>query len=105
MQHPSKKRSDIAALTEAVEKMHGAKAVFLNSQPVHEEFQGKAVWRGTVSLFDLSGHASASRCYAWSVPHEGVDRFYAVLQTPNVDTPEKAVRASIVADHRAGTNP
>ena len=94
MQHPSKKRSDLAALTDAVEKMHGARAVFLNSLAVHEQFQGKTVWNGSVSLFDLSGHASASRCYAWSdVMGDSKSRFYAVLHTPAVDTPEKAVRA------------
>jgi hypothetical protein len=96
-----KQKEELAALTRAVEKLHGAKAVFAGSEPVHEQFQGRTVWEGVVSLFDLKGHPTASRCYAWSVPADGTarEKFYAVLETIEVDSPSKAVRASIVADN------
>ncbi len=41
--------------------------------------------------------------YPWSSPIEGSEKrkFYAVLHYPRVDSPEKAVRASIIKDFRA----
>jgi hypothetical protein len=55
-----------------------------------------------VHVFDLAGHPKASRAYAWSSPIEGSTKrkFYAVLHVPPIDSPQKAVRASIVADSR-----
>ena len=92
-------------LTAAVEKLHGVRASFVDSVAVNEKFQGATVWQGVVSLFKLKGHPTASRCYAWSVPATATtkEKFYAVLQTPEVDSPEKAVRASIVIDSRSRT--
>jgi len=74
---------------------------------VVEKFGEKSVWSGIVSVFSLEGHPQATRCYAWSSPIEGSTkrRFYAVLHIPPVDSPEKAVRASIVHDHKAAQNP
>lgn len=97
-----KVQSDKEALTRAVEKLHGVKAIFIDSSPVHEEMDGKTVWKGTVSLFDLTDHPTAKKCFAWSVPPTSStkEKFYAVLMTPQIDTPEKAVRASIIADHK-----
>lgn len=93
---------EIAALRTAIERTHGGKAAFVATYPVHEQFQGRTVWQGLVSLFDLSQHASATGCYAWSVPPTDgkPERFYAVLRTAEVSSPELAVRAAIVADHR-----
>ena len=97
-------QDDVAALTRAVEKLHGARATFIGSTPVHEQFEGKTVWQGTVSRFELAGHPTATLCYAWSVPatDDRRERFVAVLHTPDVDSAEKAVRAAIVAEHRSG---
>jgi hypothetical protein len=69
---------------------------------VVELFQGKRVWEGIVFIFDLEGHPKATRAYAWSSPIEGSTkrRYYAVLHIPPVDSPEKAVRASIVRDSK-----
>ena len=90
-------------LARAIEKLHAAKASFLVSEPVHQRFRGVSVWHGVVSTFELKEHPSATKCYAWSVPPEdgGQVRFYAVLHVLPVDSPVKAVRASLVADSRA----
>ncbi|MDO8750484.1 MAG: hypothetical protein Q7K03_05000 [Dehalococcoidia bacterium] len=62
-----------------------------------ETFQGQTVWEGTVQVFELQGHPTASRCYAWSHATQGKKRrFVAVLHQGPVDSPEKAVRAAIV---------
>ncbi len=58
-------------LREAVERMHGGTATLAQSVPVRETFDGKTVWEGVVHVFDLSGHPTATRAYAWYSPIEG----------------------------------
>ena len=67
-----------------------------------EKFEGKTVWDGEVHVFDLIDHPTAKRCYAWSHAVEDSDkrRFVAVLHKDPVNTPQKAVRAAIVQEHR-----
>src|SRR3979409_1992959 len=86
----------------AVENMHGGTATLTQSVPVRETFEGKPVWEGVVHVFDLSGHPTATRAYAWSSPIEGSTkrRFFAVLHQPPIDSPQAAVRAAIVAEHK-----
>lgn len=88
----------------AVEAMHSSRATLAQSVSVREAFQGQPVWEGTVHVFDLEGHPSATRAYAWSSPIEGSDkrRFYAVLHLGGIRSPLDAVRAAIVAEHRQG---
>jgi len=80
----------------------GGTAIFAQSVPVRETFEGKPVWEGVVHVFDLTGHPTATRAYAWSSPIEGSTkrRFFAVLHRPPVDRPQAAVRAAIVAERR-----
>src|SRR5580704_9177180 len=87
--------------------MHGGSATLSQSVPVRETFEDKPVWEGLVHVFDLAGHPTASRAYAWSSPIEGSTkrRFFAVLHQPPVDSPEAAVRAAIVAEHHASERP
>jgi hypothetical protein len=96
--------SELPALKEAVEKTHGGTATFAQSVPVRETFQGQTVWEGVVHVFDLAGHPTATRAYAWSSPIEGSTkrRFYAVLHVPPIGSAADAVRAAIVADYRGG---
>lgn len=93
----------INQLAVAVEKLHGCSAIFQESVQVKEEFQGQTAWEGVVHIFDLTGHSEAGRCYAWSSPVEGSNKrkFFAVLHIPPIDSPEKAVRASIVQEYRS----
>jgi hypothetical protein len=89
-------------LRKAVERMHGGTATLAQSVPVRETFEGKTVWEGVVHVFDLAGHPTSTRAYAWSSPIEGSTkrRFFAVLHQPRVDSPQTAVRAAIVAESR-----
>lgn len=91
-------------MKEAVERMHGGTATLAQSVPVRETFDGKPVWEGVVHVFDLAGHQTATRAYAWSSPIEGSTkrRFHAVLHTKRIDSPTAAVRAAIVAETRGG---
>ena len=90
-------------LKRAVESQHGGKAKLVTKLPVKETFEGKIVWEGVVHIFDLGGHPRATRAYAWSSPVDGSDRrrFYAVLHLGGIRSPLDAVRASIVAEHKA----
>ncbi len=89
----------LPALEEAIRHMHGCEPTFVESVPVRETFNGKTIWEGEVQVFDVKGHKSATRVYAWSHATDGSKRkFYAVLHEGPIDSPVKAVRASIVAD-------
>ena len=96
--------TEVAAhqLREAVESQHGGTATLAQSVPVKETHGGAVVWEGVVHVFDLEGHPTASRAYAWSSPIEGSDkrRFFAVLHQGPVKSPLDAVRAAIVAEHQ-----
>jgi len=87
----------IEILKNTIERTHGGTATLAQSVPVRETFQGQTVWEGVVHIFDLQGHRSADRCYAWSSQVEGSDqrRFFAVLRTPPVASPADAVRAAL----------
>jgi hypothetical protein len=68
---------------------------------VHEKFHNETVWKGVVEVFTLTDH-KAGKAYAWS--HEadsGGRRYVAVLHHPPIDTPLKAVQASIMAEYQA----
>ena len=92
----------VPAIKAAVEGMHSCRASYRELVHVREEYKGQPVWEGDVYVFTLEGHPTASTCYAWSSPVEGSDRrrFFAVLHHPPVDSPQKAVRASIVQAYR-----
>lgn len=96
--------ADLMNTKMAVEVQHGGTATHVESVPVKETFQGQTVWEGVVEVFDLEGNPKATRAYAWSSLIEGSSkrRFYAVLHLGGVRSPDDAVRAAIVAEHRAG---
>ena len=92
----------IEALKKAILDLHGCISTWVESVPVKETFQGKVVWEGVVQVFDLKGHLTATRCYAWSHATKGKGRrFVAVLHQGPVDSPQVAVRAAIVQECRS----
>jgi hypothetical protein len=76
-------------LKQAVERMHGGSAQLGQSVSVCETFECKTAWEGVVHVFDLAGHPTATRAYAWSSPVEGSAkrRFFAVLHTDRITRP------------------
>lgn len=64
---------------------------------------GLAEWEGVAHVFDLPRHPRTTRAYAWSSPIERSTKnwFFAVLHTERINSPVEAVRAAIVAEHRA----
>jgi hypothetical protein len=94
---PAMDAAGIPALIEAIRHLHGLEATWLESVPVHEQHEGKTVWKGEVQVFAVE-HPKASRVYAWSHETTGTRRqFHAVLGMKPVDGARMAVRAAIVA--------
>ena len=93
-------------LQQAVEEQHRCRARLVTAEPVTEKFQDQTVWEGVVHVFDIEGHPKAPRAYAWSSPIEGSSkrRFFAVLHLGGIRSPQDAVRAAIVAEHRSGND-
>jgi hypothetical protein len=96
----------IDEITASIESMHSCKASYVDDIVIVEQFGSETVWEGMVHIFSLTGHPQADKCYAWASPIEGSKkyRYYAVLHIPPVDSPEKAVRASIVHDYKKRAN-
>jgi len=91
----------IDSLKKAILDLHGCDSTWIESVPVKETFQGEVVWEGVVQVFELHNCPTATRCYVWSYRTKGKKRrFVAVLHQGPVDSPEKAVRASIVQEQR-----
>ena len=91
----------IAELQAVILNLHGVVAEYVETVPVNEQFQGQTVWEGEVEVFDIVGHSKAKRAYAWGYSDdEEARRYVTVLEVPPVESPETAVKASIVRDYR-----
>lgn len=93
--------SYIAELQGVIRKIHGVESCHLESVPVKETFQDKTVWEGVVEVFELIGHPTAQRVYAWT--HDAADgkkRHVTVLHMDKVTSPLLAVRAAIIQEFR-----
>jgi hypothetical protein len=80
----------ISELQAAVEHLHGCAASFVEAVPVLETLQGATIWTGLGHVFRLTGHPSASRCYAWSYAIDGAEdrrRFAALVHEGPVCSP------------------
>lgn len=97
--------SYIEDLREVIRKLHGAEPTHVESVPVTETFRGETVWDGIVEVFELSGHPTAPRVYAWS---HGTDdpakpiKHITVLHIAPVLSATMAVRAAIREEFRSG---
>ena len=91
-------------LRRAIEEQHGGRATLVQSVPVKESHASQTVWEGVVHVFDLADNPNATRAYGWSSPIDGSSkrRYFAVLHMGAIRSPLDAVRAAIIAEHRAG---
>lgn len=91
----------IEELRDVIRRLHGAEATHVESVPVKETFNGEAVWEGIVEVFDLAGHATAHRVYAWA--HDGKhpkESSVAVLHIEPITSAAAAVRAALIQEFR-----
>jgi hypothetical protein len=94
----------IAELKSVIRQLHGPEPKHVESVPITETFQGRTVWQGVVEVFDIEGHATASRVYAWA--HDTGDsknprRHVTVLHLHPIRSARDAVRAAIVQEFRS----
>ena len=90
-------------LQDAIRDLNGVESKHVGSVPVKEIYLGKTVWEGVVEVFELEGHAKASKAYAWihsTDDAENAGRLVVVLGIPPVNSPEMAVKAAILEDYR-----
>lgn len=88
-------KSYIGSIQDAILRTHGCVASYLESVPVKEVFQGRVAWEGDVEVFSVE-HPKAKLCYAWGFKDDaGQWQYVAVLNTPPVDSPKRAVQAYI----------
>ena len=88
--------SEPSELQSAVLNRFGCDSIFRGAVAVREQFLADGrVWSGTVSVFDLIDHPTASKCYAWSSSAEGSElgEHVTVLHDEAVPSPRAAVRA------------
>jgi hypothetical protein len=91
-------------LRDVIRRVHSAEATHIESVPVKEKFKGATVWEGIVEVFDLVGHPTAFRVYAWS--HETDDpqnprRHVTVLHSHPIKSAQDAVKAAIVQEFKS----
>lgn len=87
----------ITKLKDAIRAMHGCESLHVESVPIKEIFEGQTAWQGTVEVFDLIGHPTAKRAYAWSYRDGDQNKMIAVLAIRPVDSPQSAVQVAIAA--------
>ena len=93
----------INELRDVIRRLHGAEATHVESVPVKEVFQGQTVWEGIVEVFDLAGHATAHRVYAWAHETDNPQkpiRHVTVLHLHPIKSAQDAVRAAILQEAR-----
>ena len=78
----------------AIRQTHGARAQLRERVRVVEDFEGQRVWEGEVLVFQLHGHPTAVKCYAWELDGQ-------VTAGP-IDSPREAVRAAILSEESDG---
>jgi hypothetical protein len=88
----------VSALQDAIRSLHGCESTLAATVQVRESFGGKQVWEREVSVFDLTGHPTAKRAYAWAEEGSGGRvRFVAVLRAAQITSPAAAVRAALLS--------
>jgi hypothetical protein len=94
----------IEELRDVIRRLHGVESRHVGSVPVKETFQGSTVWDGCVEVFELVGHPTAARLYAWAHATDDKDnpkRHVTVLHSDLITSPLLAVRAAIIEEFRS----
>ena len=92
----------IQELQDVIKRLHGVDSKHVDSVPIKEMFQGKTVWDGIVEVFELIGHKTAPKAYAWAYDtgDPKKPKHVTVLHLGPVTSPLLAVRAAIIQEFR-----
>lgn len=83
----------IARVQVALMQLHDCGALWRETVPITEVFQGKIIWQGDVEVFDLNGHPKAKRAYGWTFGEP--EEFITILELPPVTDAESAAKVGI----------
>jgi hypothetical protein len=94
--------AELDRMRHVIQDLHGAGSRHVGSIQVRESYRGEIVWDGVFEVFAVIGHPNGTQACAWShrTDHGG-RRYVALLHVPPVNSAADAVRAAIVAEHRA----
>ena len=86
-------------LKKVIDMQHGGSSAYLHSVATHRFAPRPGLWDGVVHCFAVTGHASATKAYAWISPIEGTgsSRYFAVLHQGAIKGPVEAVQAVVKA--------
>ena len=87
------KQDYIARIQITVSQLHNCGAVWRQSVPVHEVFNGHTLWQGDVEVFELNGHPKAKRAYGWT--YGDPEQVITILELPPVKDAQSAVKVGI----------
>jgi hypothetical protein len=88
---------DLKVLIEQTEK---CSATHIESAPIKERYEDRVIWEGVVETFQLEGHATSARAYAWVSPASSATEpeYTVVLGVPPVNSANDAVKAAAVEE-------
>jgi hypothetical protein len=95
-----RRTSSLKRYQAVIQALYGCASVHVESIRIHEPCED-TVWEGTVEVFSLVDHPTATIVYAWC--RERV--FVTVLAVGRIRTALDAVRAEIAADVHAAKLP
>jgi hypothetical protein len=81
----------ITELKDAIRQTHGCEALYVSTVHVREKLKNAADWDGFVRVFELIGHPTAKRCYAWSYRVGKAKTVAVILELTPVTSAEIAV--------------
>ena len=87
-------------LKAAVERQHRVTVRLAYIDAVSLRLPGRPAWDGIVLVFELEGHPTAERAYAWFAPaRPGMKtQIHAVLHCPAIQSAQDAVRSTLACD-------
>lgn len=93
--------SYIEELQEVIRRLHGVDSHHVESVPVKETLHGRTIWEGIVEVFELHGHPTAPKVYAWARSADGPKkRHVTVLHVGPITSAVRAVQAIRVQDFK-----
>jgi len=93
--------NDLEALRRVIREQHSCESRHLRSISVTEMFGDVVVFDGPVELFELIGHPTARRCYAFEYDEDNHPlRHFALLELPPVESALKAVQVAVAEGSR-----
>jgi hypothetical protein len=92
---------DITELKNAIRSTHGCESLHVESVPIKEIFEGETPWEGIVEVFELVGHQTAKRAYAWIYRDGDQNKTMTVLGVLPADSPQSAVKIALGSYDRA----